>query len=209
MTTRNLDHYAIIVMNGGNSFTVKKTNNKHFRKNKKIALIVALVMLAIACVFAYQLTRRESPDLVQGRPSKPIQDSSASSEDPESATNQNSTKPVENSAPFAGSTSTQAEPNGLPIPILAKSSGNNGSIPPGVLINFTCTSTPGYFCEVKLEKSGANPIILEKKQLTGEMGQSFASWNWESVSGKWSVTALLSNNSGQAKSSAAQTLEVR
>jgi len=189
---------------------VKKTNSKHLRKSKKIVLMVSVVMLAIAFVFAYQLTRTESPDLVQGKLSEPTQDSSASSENSESATSPNSIKPVETSAPSVGSTSAQAEPtNGLPIPILAKSSGNNGSIPPGVLVNFTCTSTPGYFCEVKLEKSGANPVILEKKQLTGEMGQSFASWNWESISGKWSVTALLSNNSGQAKSSAAQTLEVR
>lgn len=76
-------------------------------------------------------------------------------------------------------------------------------------MNFTCESTPGYFCEVKLEKPNSSTITLEKKQLAGERGQSFASWNWESVSGSWNVTAVLSNSSGQSKSSAGQTLEVK
>lgn len=188
---------------------VRKINNKHSRKSMKIAGMVAIVLLVFACVFAYKATRSESPDVVQGRLPKIVPKADPSSENTGLTSNQNNTNSVETGVPPADSTSAQAQTNNLPTPVLAKSSGNNGSIPPEVIVNFTCESAPGYLCEVRLEKAGANTVTLEKKQLTGERGQSFASWNWESISGTWSITAVLSSSSGQSKSSSVQKLEVR
>lgn len=182
-----------------------KTNKKHRQKNIKIAAIVAGVVLLIGAGFAYRSMTVESPDVAQGKITKDEAKSEPSATKPGSKSS--TTTPA--MTPDNPVTPPATQSNNLPTPVLAKSSGNNGSIPSGVLVNFTCTSTPGYFCEVKLEKSGANTVTLEKKQLTGEMGQSFASWNWESIGGTWSVTAVLSNSSGQTKSSAPQTLEVR
>ena len=169
-------------------------NSKTKSKIKK-GIAITLMVLAIGAIsFAsYQLFLKPKPS-------------------PSSLTPAKTVDPVSPAAQVSGSSAqTLAPPStiDIPLPVLAKSSGNNGSVPFGALINFTCESTPGYFCEVKLEKPGASTITLEKKQLTGERGQSFASWNWESVSGTWSVAAVLSNSSGQSKSSAAQTLEVK
>lgn len=188
---------------------VRKINIKHSRKRMRIAGMVAIILLVLVCIFAYKVTRTESPDVVQGRLSKEVPKPDPSSDSTGLDSNQNSTNSVETSVPPAGSAPAQVQPNNLPTPVLAKSSGNNGSIPPDVTVNLTCESAPGYFCEVKLEKAGVNTVTLEKKQLTGERGQSFASWNWESISGTWSVTAVLSNSSGQSKSSVSQNLEVR
>lgn len=177
------------------------------KRNKNIAVVV-IVLAAVVLVggLVYFSSRAESPDVVQGRVSKDEakSDSQTTSSSPSGSTPKSVMTPESPTTPPAA-----AQPSNLPTPVLAKSSGNNSSIPSSVLVNFTCTSIPGYFCEINLQKAGASTIVLEKKKLTGEMGQSFASWNWESVSGTWSVTAVLSNSSGQTKSSPAQSLEVR
>jgi hypothetical protein len=184
----------------------KHTNQTAKKRTKNIAIIVVALSVGLLLGgYLYTSSRAESPDVAQGKISKdePKSDSS----DTDSSSSGSTSTP--SMTPESPTTPPATQSNNLPTPVLAKSSGNNGSIPSGVLVNFTCTSTPGYSCEVKLQKAGANTITLERKQLTGEMGQSFASWNWESISGTWSVTAVLSNSSGQTKSSAAQTLEVR
>jgi hypothetical protein len=202
--------YARMGINGGMYIgpktNMKKHTNRTDKKRKKaIAIAAAIVVALLVGGLIYRSTRAESPDVMQGKISKDEKKSDSSIVESDS---QGSTEtPTMTSQNPATPPATQS--NSLPAPILAKSSGNNGSIPTGVLVNFTCSSTPGYFCEVKLEKSGGNTIVLEKKVLIENRGSAAASWNWESISGKWSVTAVLSNSSGQTKSSAAQTLEVR
>lgn len=185
----------------------KSTNSIDKKRKKTIALVVAALLVGLLVGgYLYVSSRADSPDVEQGKIStddKPLNASGGTENTSGSGSSTQKMTPQEPTTPPV------VQSNSMPTPVLAKSSGNSGSIPAGVLVNLTCTSTPGYFCEIRLEKPGASPIVLEKKQLTGEMGQSFASWNWESVSGKWSVVALLSNSSGQTKSSTAQTLEVR
>ena len=182
-----------------------KTNKKHHQKNLKIAAAIVGVALLVGAGFAYRSMTAESPDVAQGEITKDEAKPEPSAAKPGSKSS--TATPV--MTPDNPTTPPVTQSDTLPTPILAKSSGNNGSIPSGVLVNITCTSAPGYYCEIKLGKSGASTITLERKQLTGTMGQSFASWNWESISGTWSVTAVLSNSNGQTKSSPAQTLEVR
>lgn len=187
---------------------MKKNTNHSTKKRKRNIVVLAIVLAAVILVggLIYLSLRAESPDVAQGRISKDEAKSDSSTKDssPSGSTATPAMTPESPATPPA-----VIQPNSLPTPVLAKSSGNNGSIPAGAIVNFTCTSAPGYFCEVTLQKPGASSITLERKQLTGEMGQSFASWNWESLSGTWSITAVLSNSGGQTKSSAAQALEVR
>lgn len=192
-------------INGGMRLSTKTNMEKHTsqkskNRTKNIAIIVvALVLGLLLGAYLYTSSRAESPDAAQIKvlPANRVDPTNSGSEagKPTSSTTQGK--------PAAG------QVNALPVPNLLKSSGNDSSVPGGITINFTCTSVAAYNCEVRLTKNGSETISLEKKELVGELSQYGANWYWESVSGTWSVTALLSNSSGQTKSSAAQTLEVR
>lgn len=197
--------YARISVNGGMYIRPKTNMKKHTnqtakKRTKNIAIIVVALSVGLLLGgYLYTSGRAESPDVAQKKvlPANKVDPTSSGSE---AGTPTNSTA---EGKPAAGQAST------LPVPILSKSSGNNSSVPGGTTINFTCVSIATYYCEVKLTRSGPEVISLEKKQLAGELSQYGANWYWESISGTWSVTAVLSNGSGQTKSSAAQTLEVR
>ena len=97
----------------------------------------------------------------------------------------------------------------LPTPTLTKSSGNNGSVPSGVAIEFTCSAPAGYSCETVL--SGTKTVSLGAKSLaTDSRGQTpSVSWMWTSEKGSWSVVAKVSDSKGNVKQSPAQNLEVK
>lgn len=95
----------------------------------------------------------------------------------------------------------------LPTPLLTKSSGNNGSVPSGAVIEFTCTSQAGYDCAIRL--SGPKTINLPKQKLTDNgRGQAVITSDWPAEKGSWTIVAVLSNSTGE-KTSATQTLEVK
>ena len=169
-------------------------NSKTKSKIKK-GIAITLMVLAIGAIsFAsYQLFLKPKPS-------------------PSSLTPAKTVDPVSPAAQVSGSSAqTLAPPStiDIPLPVLAKSSGNNGPVPIGATINFTCSSTLGYSCAVELQRQGITSVFLEKQQLAGENGQYAANWYWQSTSGSWSVTAILSNSSGQSKSSAAHTVEIK
>lgn len=128
-----------------------------------------------------------------------------------STTDENATNTNQQNQQLAGSTtpvpSTQSSVT-LPTPLLSKSSGNNGPVPKGTVIEFICTAPAGYSCFVRLV--GSKTINFNKQTLTDNgRGQAAASWDWTSQSGKWSITAILQDAKGNEQASNAQTLEVQ
>lgn len=95
----------------------------------------------------------------------------------------------------------------VPKPSLTKSSGNNGSVPAGAMIEFTCLAPAGYTCSVELK--GNKAITLEKKSIVENRGQTGVTWDWSAEKGTWSVSAILSNAQGNTNRSDSQSLEVK
>lgn len=100
---------------------------------------------------------------------------------------------------------TPANGSGPAKPTFSKSSGNSPShtVPAGVLMNFICNDTPGASCTIILTStSGAPAINLGAKPVqTDQYGQpAFASWDWTSVRGSWSIAAQASDGSGTTNS---------
>ncbi len=95
----------------------------------------------------------------------------------------------------------------VPKPSLTKSSGNNGSVPVGAILEFTCLAPVGYTCSVELK--GDKTITLEKKSIIDNRGQTGVSWSWTSEKGTWSVSAILSDAQGNTNRSDSQSLEVK
>lgn len=94
-------------------------------------------------------------------------------------------------------------------PTLSKSSGNNGPVPNGVVINFVCAAEPGLDCSIVLD-SGSNKVVVgPAKVIDNGRGQYFASLDWTSVKGSYKVAAQAKNFQGGVSSSIAQTLEVQ
>jgi len=123
----------------------------------------------------------------------------------DSATNTDTqNKELESTSPSPNAVNS----NALPMPLLTKSSGNNGSVPPGAVIEFVCTSPSGFQCKIELK--GPEAITLETKSVVGNgRGQAAATWTWPAKAGSWSITAILSDNNKNQKASLAQKLEVK
>lgn len=96
----------------------------------------------------------------------------------------------------------------LPTPLLIKSSGNNGPVPPGIDVQFTCTSQPGYKCSVILTGTHLKTFGPSDLKDNGR-GQAVLSWIWTSEAGQYSVKAVLSDGKGNEQDSSSQTLEVK
>ena len=128
----------------------------------------------------------------------------------DSATNTNQQNQALASDKTSSSTSTPTTKINvtIPTPTLLKSSGNNGSVPKGAVIEFTCIGPAGYNCKVVL--SGAHSQTFANKNLidNGRTTPS-VSWTWTAETGKHNVIAVLSDNKGNEQSSSTQTLEVQ
>ncbi len=100
----------------------------------------------------------------------------------------------------------------LAKPTLSKSSGNNGPVPAGILINFVCEGAKGLNCEVILTDSNdsTHQILLPKKPLADNgRGEVFASWDWNSIKGTWKVISKVTDGAGNSASSDIHTLTVQ
>ena len=167
-----------------------------------ISLIVLLTIASGAWYLYKQRQHKEAAQLIETFTPNPQTELGNDSSTDSDATNTRSESTV-----LEGGGQPTASRADFPTPILAKSSGNNGSVPAGAMIEFTCTASSGYDCDLRL--SGPKTINLGKKKLTdNDRGQSIQSWTWSAQPGSWSVTAVLSNSAGE-KSSAAQSLEVK
>ena len=98
----------------------------------------------------------------------------------------------------------------LEAPMLQKSSGNNGPVPAGALINFTCSGPAGADCKIVLtDKNTSEVVTLKKKTLTTTARSGpMASWTWNSEKGSWNVVATVSASGYTSNSSVPQELAV-
>lgn len=107
--------------------------------------------------------------------------------------------------------STQNVNGVLDTPTLTKSSGNNGPVPPGAIIEFVCESINGATCDIVLVNtdSSNSTINLGGKTITDDgRGQSAVLWNWTALKGTWKIAAKATKD-GSTTSSQQQTLEVK
>ncbi len=176
------------------------------RTGRKKIVIIVVILLAIALAVGGFLYFKNK----QNKKSNQVQSSSQSSN---KSTNQSATPKTTNGDTKTGSTnSNNASQNSVnvPTPVLVKSAGNTGPAPAGVLIDFTCFGPSGYSCQLILKpKSGTAPSFDKKNLSTDSRGQSFANWEWKTVSGSWQAQAVLYNSSGQSKASDPQSFEVK
>lgn len=115
-------------------------------------------------------------------------------------------------SPSEESDQKQGSPaSSMATPTLVKSSGNNGSVPAGAVIEFICLSVEGASCDVVLTNT-ANPknvIKLGARSIADNgRGEYAALWNWTAQKGNWKVVAQ-ATKAGATASSPEQTLEVK
>lgn len=166
---------------------------------RKTYIFTALAVLAIG-VAIFVLTRPDKPQAQVDTP-KPV-----SAED------------VHKSESATSSTSTsQAQPSetqNLPFiskPTLGKSSGNNGSIPAKVNVEFSCSGVVNASCFITLtnQANPANNLKFDAKTITDDgRGNTSVTWVWEAQPGTWIVKATQTASGYQPNSSDTQTLQV-
>lgn len=174
---------------------------------KKKIVIIAVIILVIALAiggFLY-FRNKQTKSTTQGQSSS--QDSSKTSSSQASGQKTNTGDSKTGSTNSNNTNQTNVD---VPTPVLVKSAGNTGPAPAGVLIDFTCFGPSGYACQLTLKpKSGTAPSFDKKNLSTDSRGQSFANWEWKTVSGSWQAQAVLYNSSGQSKASDPQSFEVK
>lgn len=178
----------------------------HSKRNKLI-IAISLVLVAVLLFTGWQWYRARQIRLKQQASATQTQTKTGNeSKRDDSATNTN-----EQNQELGGSTSpsaTAASSDNLPTPQLIKSSGNNGPVPAGAVIEFVCSAPAGYSCAVRL--TGPKTENLAAKTLTDNgRGQASVSWTWTAAKGTWNVTAVLSDGKGGEKASPTQRLEVQ
>lgn len=173
------------------------------KKYKIVVIIIVVALLAVTVVAGvYIYKKRQSNKGIAVNPTQTSTQTNTSN----SQSSQQSGQDTNTSAP-AQSSSTPA-----PIPkqpILIKSSGNNGPVPSGVNISFTCTAELGVDCSIILDSNGKQTVLGPTKVADNGRGQYFASFYWISVKGGYKVSAQAKNSQGGASSSIMQALEVQ
>lgn len=161
-----------------------------------ITISIILVMAGIA-IYIYSKQPRHS-SVPQTLISPNILVDNMNQED---QNNIDATPANESSAPQA------AKPN---PPTFTKSSGNNGSIPVGVDVNFVCTSETNTTCQINLTSQSGKVISLaEQTVLDNGRGNAFTQWYWNSIEGSWDVVAVAKNPQGGISTSEKQVLVVK
>lgn len=176
-------------------------------KSKKwiiLAIIAALVIVGVS-FFGYRWWKdRQAVKFAATQTQNPQTEEGNASGSDESASNtyqQNQVLGESNNPSPAGKVT-------LPTPLLMKSSGNNGPVPPGVEVEFTCMAQAGYKCRIVL--SGAHSKTFDTRDLKDNgRGQASLSWLWTAEAGQHSVKAVLSDGKGNEQESSAQSLEVK
>lgn len=177
---------------------------KQTQKRRRIAIIgvVVLLLVGAGAGFAYWRHLQEKARLAATFTPNSQTELGNESKSDASATNTD----TQNKTLTQASPSTSTTRANLPTPQLTKSSGNNGPVPSGAAMEFTCSSSPGYDCMLRIK--GFKTIELGKKKLTEQQGGSaVAVWDWAAEKGTWSITAVIVSG-GNEQSSAAQNLTV-
>ena len=180
------------------------------RKKSKKPLIITATILAIAVVavgsfFGYRWWKdRQVVKYAASQTQNPqTEEGNASAADDSASNTYQQNKTLE-----ATGTPEPAPKVTLPTPIFIKSSGNNGPVPKGIDVEFTCTSQAGYSCKIVM--TGAQNKTFDPKSLKDNgRSQAIASWIWTAEAGQYSVKAVLSDTKGNEQASSAQSLEVK
>jgi hypothetical protein len=185
-------------------------NNPKSRKRTLIFATIAVLLVAILAVggwFGYRKYKKASTTTEEGVPPA----SSVDKTDSELENGQG--RAVDPGvAPNQQDPSKQTSSSGVPVPGLSKSAGNVSAAPKNVMIDFVCTAPAGgYQCQLVLTpKSGQpQPNFAKQSMQADRSGTNGAIWNWQTVSGKWEVRAVLYNSSGASNSSPSQSFEVQ
>jgi len=171
----------------------------------RIAVIVGIVLLALGGVFVYAHNHKRI-----NLKTAPTASSNSTPTTPQQPT-ASAGSTIPDTVNATSNPNTTSASGSIDKPTLNKSSGNTGPIPASVLVNFTCYTAAGNNCVIILtdKANSANVIKLSTQVAATTYGQQpFASWNWTSVSGDWSVVAQASS-SGASASSDAQELVVQ
>lgn len=169
---------------------------KNFLLNNR-QVVIAAIVLSVFVVIGYTLFNW-SENQSENRSEKTSNNSIAN-------------KNNEPSAPQDSADAADDQNKTLPKPTLNKSSGNNGPIPSGILVNFTCTGVINAECQIILTDTDSEEVLeLEKKELedTGR-GNPSAVWTWKSISGNWQVKAVVTANGFNDNMSNSQELTVQ
>lgn len=180
-----------------------------YKKNnrKKVVIILSILTIFITSVvlggFIYK--KRQNSKQLSAAPE--LQNSQKTSA--ENTTTQS--KPSQtNGATNTTQSATSTTPSKPQAPVFTKSSGNNGSIPRNILVEFVCSAEPGVDCEIILVNTNGQKITLPYVQVKDNgRGQYFASLQWTSQTGTWSITAQAKNSQGGISSSEKQALVVK
>lgn len=173
------------------------------KKQKKRNIIWLLAMGALALAVAGFLVYRyalKKPATYPLNPGPTIQDEGTTRNQEQG-----------NQSDDGSGESSTSHGNSMSAPTLTKSSGNNGSVPSGAIIEFICHSVDGASCDIILTDSANknNVIKLGSKTIADNgRGEFAALWEWTARQGKWSVVARATKD-GASASSPAQTLEVK
>jgi hypothetical protein len=170
--------------------------------SKQVAAGVLAILALVGVAAAFALKRSRSTHTNSAPPSSNSQTTPGQpvTEEPASP----STPPNSPASP------PPSQPIGQPPPkpTLQKSS---SVVPPGALVNFVCEGTINLMCDVILtNKSTAQKLSLGAKAIADNgRGQYFASWNWESQAGDWSVVARVTSAGGASTDSDPQEVTVK
>ncbi len=154
-----------------------------------LVTVVALLILGGVFVFANHKTTKTAQ--------KTATEQAAQNADDASQPRDSATTP-----PADNKTATGSNPGGVGKPTLNKSSGNGPDhmVPAGAVINFICNSTVGTTCDIVLTNQG-NTVKLGAKAVASTYGQAtYASWDWTSTAGNWTIVARASNGSATSDS---------
>lgn len=172
-------------------------------KKTKVILII-IILVAIGVFFVYWGYSRNKLNFLSK--SSQSQSSPASPNDPTtSGTNNGTSSNQENPSSNGQISSTTPDK-----PVLIKSSGNYGSVPANIVIEFVCQGAPGLKCKVMLSsQSGSNIELPDQDVKDNGRNQYFTSWEWKSITGTWQVYAVVTNQQGKSAESDKQSLEVK
>ena len=186
--------------------------NKKFKKNKKLYLVTGICAVVVVAVLTSFFVVNSKGNSNNNQLTSSEQQANENADTTDKAPASPTTAQDSSSASAATTPSTNQVQ--LTKPTLNKSSGNgpDHTIPKDVLVNFICNSVAGSKCSVILtsKTNPANVITLEVKSVGGTYGQPpFASWDWKSVAGNWSIVARATNGSGGSMDSDKQDLTVQ
>lgn len=177
---------------------MKKKITKKKLLSASLLVIITVVLVGIG-IFVYVKSHK-----------KPVPTNEIPTVATQTTDSQQTTSETSTTQPNTPATSTPQATIPVPKqPTFTKSSGNNGPIPSGITVDFTCFSETNTTCSIILLLNGKQTVLGPNPIKDNGRGQYFTDFYWQSIKGKYIVTAQAKNTQGGVSSSANQTLEVQ